>query len=298
MNENTDFNLAVSQLGSGKHVPEPCVSEDKWYGLWNTKNISDYDHLTVALVGGALADRLSWVFHAGYQGMMRYAFPFCPKSGWASYLVAEDKTGEYPGTVLEPSASDVVLSGYKSWVAASMHVQHLVIRVKGSEEDLFILVDRDESGVSLSSRDKPGFLGDMSQGFAAFENVIIDADRIFTSKHLPVNFEHSESYHLLTALNAFMVSHTLNLGGDSSIVSSATQAVQQAGDLLERNAVDDDFFLGVADLDVATTETARFFETFIESRDSELYRRWKKDRGLVNMFSRGLQKRANWLRNS
>lgn len=296
MNDSSDFKTAVSRLESGNLAPVTAATEVEWYDLWLTEDVSGHQHLTTALVGGALADRLAWVFHAGYQGMMRYAFPFCPKTDWASYLVAEDKTGEYPGTVLKRSASGMILSGCKSWVAASEHVRHLVVRATGPQEDMIIMVERDEPGVSLSSRDKAGFLGDMSQGFAAFEDVAIDDDRVFTSRHLPANFDQSEPHHVLTALNSFMVSQTLKLGGNAAIVSAAMQALQQAGDLLDRNAVGDDFFLGIADLDESTTETARLFETFIESRDTGLSERWSKDRGVVNMFSRGLQKRAKWLR--
>ncbi len=56
----------------------------------------------------------------------------------------------------------------------------------------------------------------------------------------------------------------------------------------------DRFFLGIADLDTATSETARSFERFIEDKSSDLFKRWHKDKGLVNMFS--VQKRASRLR--
>jgi hypothetical protein len=157
-------------------------------------------------------------------------------------------------------------------------------------------VERDEPGVMLSSRDKPGFLADMSQGFASFEAVTIRDDRVFTSIDLPVNFAHSEPHHVLTALNAFMLSHTLSLGRDTHLVTATASSLRQAADLIDRDAVDDDFFLGIADLDAETTETARIFATFADSRDPELSLRWQKDRGLISMFSKGLQKRAKWLR--
>ena len=294
MHEDMDFNEQLDRVVSGAHVPVGSSTETDWHGIWMNLNVGDYSPLTMALVGGALADRPAWVFHAGYQGMMRYAFPFCPTDGWASYLLAEDKTGEYPGTVVTKSDGRITLSGSKSWVAASDHVNHLVVQLR--DEDILMLVDRDDPGVSLSSRDKPGFLGDLSQGFATFEQVAIDDDRLFSSEHLPANFSQSEPHHVLTALNAFMISQTLRLGGDSNIQAVAASSVRNARDLVERNATGDDFFLGIADLDEETTGTARFFESFIESRDADLYQRWQKDRGLVNMFSRGLQKRAAWLR--
>lgn len=296
MQQNMDFNKELDRLEAGAQLPVPSATEAEWYDVWMSEDVSRHDPLAMALVGGALADRPAWVFHAGYQGMMRDAFPFCPVQGWASYLVAEDKSGEFPPTVVTKSEGRSILSGSKSWVAASEHVNHLVVQVKCPDEDIMVLVARDEPGVMLSNRDKPGFLSDMSQGFASFEAVIVSDDRVFTSAHLPVNFAHSEPHHVLTALNAFMLSHTLVLGGDTHIVAASSSSLRQAAELIERNAVDDDFFLGIADLDAATTATARIFEAFINSRNEELARRWQKDRGLINMFSRGLQRRAKWLR--
>ena len=227
---------------------------------------------------------------------MRFAFPFCPGQGWASYLVAEDKTGEYPGTTVAESGDRKTLSGYKSWVAAADHVDHLVVQVKGVHDNTLVLVDRNAQGVVLSSRSSPGFLADLSQGFAAFEEVSLAEDRIFGSGLLPPNFAQSEPHHVLTALNAFMISHTLKLGGEGEIVDAAIHSLHVSAGLLEENKAQDNFFLGLADLDAATTETAQCFEDFIEERNHDLYKRWQKDRGLVNMFSRGLQKKASRLR--
>ncbi|HJN52929.1 MAG: hypothetical protein QGI68_01480 [Pseudomonadales bacterium] len=296
MQEDTDFRKELERLESGALVAVAAPTEAAWYDIWMTEDVSGHAPLGIALVGGALADRPAWVFHAGYQGMMHYAFPFCPNQGWASYLVAEDKSGEFPPAAVTKSAGRLRLSGSKSWVAASDHVNHLVVQVKCPDEDIMVLVERDEPGVMLSSRDKPGFLADMSQGFASFEAVTIRDDRVFTSIDLPVNFAHSEPHHVLTALNAFMLSHTLSLGRDTHLVTATASSLRQAADLIDRDAVDDDFFLGIADLDAETTETARIFATFADSRDPELSLRWQKDRGLISMFSKGLQKRAKWLR--
>jgi hypothetical protein len=292
----TDFNRELVRLETGSLQPAESSTESEWRKNWIAHDVSAHGSLAIALIGGALADRLAWVFHAGYQGMMRYAFPFCPEQGWASYLVAEDKTGEYPGTTVTESGDVKTLSGYKSWVAAADHVDHMVVQVKGADDNTLVLVDRKAEGVVLSSRRSPGFLADLSQGFAAFDQVSLAEDRIFGSGLLPPNFAQSEPHHVLTALNAFMISHTVKLGGEGEILKSAIHSLHLSASLLEENKTQDSFFLGIADLDAATSETARNFENFIEDRNSDLYKRWQKDRGLVNMFSRGLQKRASWLR--
>ena len=140
---NADYRNALASLETRVYEPLISATEEAWKNNWMNNDVSSHEPLSVALIGGALADRPAWIFHAGYQGMMRYAFPFCPKSGWASYLVAEDKTGEYPGTVITKSADRRTLSGFKNWVAASGHVDHLIVQVSGSEENTLLLIDID-----------------------------------------------------------------------------------------------------------------------------------------------------------
>jgi hypothetical protein len=294
----TEFNSELIRLETGSLKPVVSLTESEWRKNWIAHDVSAHGSLAIALIGGALADRLAWVFHSGYQGMMRYAFPFCPGQGWASYLVAEDKTGEHPGTTVTESGDSKTLSGYKSWVAAADHVDHMVVKaqMKGADGNVLVLVDRNAQGVVLSSRSSPGFLADLSQGFAAFDQVSLEQDRIFGSGLLPPNFAQSEPHHVLTALNAFMISHTVKLGGETEIMDAAIHSLHVSVGSLEENKTQDSFLLGIADLDAATTETAKRFEDFIEQRDSELYQRWQKDRGLVTLFSRGLQKRATKLR--
>jgi len=298
MTQRKDFKDLINELQTGVYKPIPADTESDWRNVWDSHALDTQNPLAVSLVAGALADRLAWVFHAGYQGMMRYAFPFCPGNGWSSYLVAEDKSGEYPGTALTTVEDRTVLSGYKSWVAAADHVDHLVVTAIGPRhsENVMVLTGRSADGVSLSSRDKPGFLGDLSQGFAAFENVELEDASIFTNEDLPADFSQSEPHHVLTALNAFMLSQTVRLGGGQSIIDSSTGSLMRSETLMNETADNDEFSLGLADLDLATSETAGLFAEMIELRDPALFRLWRKDRGLVNMFSRGLQKRADWLR--
>lgn len=291
-----EYFSALEHLGKGSSASQSAVSEEDWHHLWISQGLCHKEPLTTSLTGGALADRLAWVFHAGYQGMMRYAFPFLPENGWASYLVAEDKSGEYPGTVLMKSADQLVLSGNKNWVAGSKYVSQLIVRVSRADDEVLVVVNRNDKGTILSHRDKPGFLCELSQGFASFKDVVIPKERIFTLNDLPDNFAQSEPHHVLTALNAFMLSHINQLGGNDDLAKAINITLRLAGELVSNNVVGDEFFLGIADMDAATTESAHLFESFIQGKDSDLHNRWQRDRGLVKLFSRGLQKRAKWLR--
>jgi hypothetical protein len=119
---------------------------------------------------------------------------------------------------------------------------------------------------------------------------------IFTNEDLPPDFSQSEPHHVLTALNAFMLNQSIRLGGDNRVMEASLKSLMLAETLLDEAIVDDDFVIGLADLDKATAETAKHFSAVIEVKDPVLQQRWQQDKGLVNMFSRGLQKRAEWMR--
>jgi hypothetical protein len=298
MAQVSDFRNFIIEIRTGTRPPNTSETESHWHKLWESSSVNQYEHLVMSLLGGAMADRLAWVFHAGYQGMMRYAFPFCPRQGWSSYLVAEDKSGEYPGTTLTRVDGGLVLGGYKSWVAAADHVEHLVVtaREERTSDSVIVLTSSAAAGVSLSSRQSPGFLGELSQGFAAFEDVAIPDNCVFTSADLPADFSQSEPHHVLTALNAFMLNQVVRLGGDDAIVDALDGSLMLADKLLDDSVTGDDYVIGLAELDAATDDTANRFSELVEMKDPALYQRWRRDSGLVNMFSPGLQKRAEWMR--
>ena len=294
---NTTVPELIEQLCSGAFDCATSSTESDWYALWANERLGELDHLGMAIVGGAMADRLPWVFLSGYQGMMRHAFPFCPLDGWASYLVSEDRSGELPGATLTRENGRPVLSGHKTWVAASDHIDHLIVKVSAPSGEAMVVVGRDAPGVSLSTRPRSGFLGDMSQGAAAFESVSVDEEHIFSNDDLPSHFSPSEPHHVLAAMNAFMASHTLRLGGESGIVDRTRDSLVNAFELMSEDLDRTSVILGLAELDRATDDIATEFEALIQVKDLELHARWETDRRLVNMFSGGLRKRADRLVN-
>lgn len=292
MADDKTFQALLEDLKSGSLAPCEAATEADFYDLWNSEGIGELHHLSMPLVGGALSSRLAWVFLSGYQGMIRYAFPFCPTDGWASYLLTEDRSGEFPGTTLSAGADGQILSGHKSWVAASDHADHLIVRLGKGPIDPLVCVSGKADGVKLTAREKPGFLGDMSQGFAGFDNVAVAADQIHSVDEAPPHFAVSEPWHVLMALNAFMASHTVALGGNDAITDAAIQSLTTAHALEESARGAKDFIFAVHELDLATTDLAVTFEAFAADKDPALLALFQKDRGLLNMASADLKRRV------
>jgi alkylation response protein AidB-like acyl-CoA dehydrogenase len=244
-----------------------------------------------ATIGGALADRLPWVFVSGYQGAVRRAFPELDAgTRWACLAASEDRERKFPGTRIEDDHGRPRLSGTKTWVAGSDHVGVLVVTAGVGAEHRIVAVDRDAEGVSIETYERAKFLGDLTQGRATFDGALALLE--FPIPDGGRGFGAAEGLHVLTALNAFMLSHALRLGGAASLIGSAVAGVQAASAIAERELTDGLVTLGLAGLDEQTQVTAEQFEALIADGDPALHERWMTDRRLVGMYSAGINRYA------
>ncbi len=119
----------------------------------------------MALAGGAAADDFPWIFMAGYQAAIRETFGWDLPHGWLAFAASEDRSGEKPALTL----NDGSLSGWKTWVAGSDSVTHLVTTAGRGPTRRYFLVER----AHVKMQRRPGndrFLGALSQGMAHFDN--------------------------------------------------------------------------------------------------------------------------------
>jgi acyl-CoA dehydrogenase len=243
------------------------------------------------VIGGALADSLPWVFVSGYQAAIRCAFPELPASeGWNCFAATEDRDGKLPGSTLHEAGDRVELFGTKTWVAASDHVAQLLVTVGTAEAQRIVVEDRHAEGVTVESYDRASFLDDMSQGRATFEDAAVELElAVPPSGH---GFGAAEPLHVLTALNAFMLGHTVALAGPASLVSQTLASIHGVAMLSEHELTVGIIPYGLAGLDAHTETAAEEFEALIEEVDAELHDRWSVDRRLVGMFSSGINRHA------
>jgi hypothetical protein len=282
------FHSTVAQILDGSFTPINSADEAAYLEEWTKAAAPLTTPLALAIAGGAIADRLAWVFIAGYQAANRRVFPELPMDGWVAYLASEDRKGEFPGVTAEARDGGFVLSGHKTWLAASDHAQHLVISVGERDERRCFFVDRDTEGVSIFTYDRASYLGDMSQGRATFEGVAVAPSNVVTD-HV---FGNSEPLYVLTAAASSILSHSHSRGGPLALEGRALAAIAAAASLSEIDPTDSQVTLGLvgvaADVDAVATE----FEAFLADTDEALLGRWSTDRRLITMFTAGLERRA------
>ncbi len=197
---------------SGTISAAPAPDEAAWRSVWQNHRLGHAAPIESALLGGLLANQLSWVFIAGYQAALRAIFDGLPPDGWVAYAATENSEdpATYPGTHIEETPEGWRLYGHKFWVAQSKTLSHLIVTARrGGEErpNASVLVAGNAPGVSLTHREKPRFLANLSQGFAAFDGALTEAPQSYPEESAR-QFGRTESRYVMLAAAGFMLSQT------------------------------------------------------------------------------------------
>jgi hypothetical protein len=256
------------------------ATEESYRQLWLSGVAQQNDLGLMAVQGGLLADRLAWVFVAGYQAALRRTFPDQACSGWAALAVSEDRRGDppLPGVDYQRLDNGFAISGHKTWVAAVNSVEHLIIKAGAGERALYFNLPRSTPGLEFSSRPAT-FLGEMSQGIAHLSEVNLPTDAAIDARAV-AQFGQREALYIYLAFLAY------------------------AGRRWLRDTAQDDCLILIQRLDQALAEThlplaeVKALDLAVQSilsavapKAGTANERWAKDQRLISMYSPGIQQR-------
>lgn len=256
--------------------------EGAFYSAWLVACASaPADEVFMALAGGELADRLSWVFMSGYQAAVRRCFPeFGSIRGWTCFAAAEG--GDGPSCVLAEDHDGYRLSGEKSWIAGAGLTDELVVAV-GQEDDLrFVRVRRLADGVTISLPRTPGFLGEMTQGVANFDAVAVAAADVVEDPARALWFRGAEPLFIMLALNACLRARG-GPGETAELVRAADAAIAHGRALPEALGIKKLIVPGLSRLRELTRHTLATAEGVV-ARHPSLSRSFQADGRLLTLF--------------
>jgi alkylation response protein AidB-like acyl-CoA dehydrogenase len=241
------------------------------------------DETELALAGGAIADRLAWVLVSGYQAAVRRCFPeLVTGGGWTCLAAAEGRGG--PGCVLSLKGDGYLLSGEKSWIAGAGVLESLVVSVADAEQSdapCFVGVSAKAPGVALDCPRAPGFLGEMSQGVARFEEVEVAREAVLSEPVRRLHFRGAEPLFVLLALNGCLKAHG---AGRSELVAVAERAIEHGRTLPAVLGEKAAILAGLAQLRTLTAATVAAAADVVAASPS-LSASWQKDARLFEMFA-------------
>lgn len=265
----------------------PAPDEAAYLAVWRAAGLGAGDPIANALHGGLLADRLPWVFIAGYQAANRRIFPDLPAEDWVAYAAAEDRDNPdlRPGVTARQADGGWRLDGSKTWIGQSRSVARLIVtaRVDGADQpNATAMVERSAAGLTLTHREAPGFLPALSQGFAAFDAAACTAPTPWTPPMVK-RFGRLEARFVMLAAAGFLLNH----GAPPAVMAPMVLALAESCETedigpLTMAAIDDAFQVACADFE-AKADLASLPD-------------WAADRRLLGMYSARIQKRAQYAR--
>lgn len=269
----------LTDLLEGSIVAADGSTEGAYHDVWVERALSALEPVVMAARGGALADRLAWVFMAGYQATLRRAFPQLPvEPGWMAFANTEG-VGDLPGTVLTGEPGQRRLSGWKTWLAGADHVERLLVSARHNELP-FLVIRRDTVGVTVEHSRSGGYLAELVQGRVGFDDVAIAEEQVTGDATTFPTFRASEGAYVRVALNAFMLSHARRLDGPASLIGGAVAGLLAAMGAVALELPSAAASLAVAGVDQQTRALTREFEVFVGTADPALHERWLRDQRL------------------
>ena len=266
---------ALEPLPHGTDEKEYCQA---WHDQVRQERRSEFSQ---AVRGGWLADNLSQVFIAGYQAAIRKTFPQVELPGIAAFAVSEDRSEAtpLPGVVWHPHTEGILLSGYKTWVAAIAQVEHLVIKARGAQagQSGYFMVPATLEHVHLHVYPSPTRLPELSQGRVLLDEVILPPENRLDASAV-AGFGRNEALMIYGAFLAMVWRRTPDLSHEKTTAAAALRELEQIftdpTGLLDATVVD---------------ESVQTLRQQLADGQWASDQSFLRDQSLISMYSRGLR---------
>ena len=249
------------------------ATEQDYFAAWLAHAGALDQWLPMAVTGGALADRLAWVFAAAYQAACRHAFPAAARDGWLAFVASEaNDDPTRPPVVLEESGAAYRMSGWKTWTAGASCVTRLIVKAGRGPQTRYVQVDREAPGFTLHWAKPARFLPELVQGQACFDATPLGQDAVLDGAGAR-QFSLLEPAYLYGAFAGFV----LGLAPEQRLVSDALALLAVVTRCLEAPALD----LGA--LRDAHERVQRLEPLVAPLQPAEP---WARDRRLLSLYER------------
>lgn len=176
--------------------PQPGVRQ--WWQQFGQIDLAGLGTAHRAIAGGIIADRLAWVFVAGYQAALN---GLRTDPGRLGALLVSEGEGE-ARTRLTAVADGYVLVGQKSFAALCNHVEWLLVEALDDRDtSVLVHVERFTRGVVMQPGPRQAFLPELDRGAVHFMDTAVARDAIASPEALPAlkRFRIAETLHVMRA---------------------------------------------------------------------------------------------------
>lgn len=216
----------LSEILDHANTPVDCDNEKTYRSRWVEATTDVENTFQAAVAGGLVADRIEWVFIAGYQAAIRANFPVedfvdYQANHWLSVAVSEHKAEKgIPGVSAIVDDSRIILNGTKSWIASSSFVDALIVKAGRGEQSRCVFVPRGIGGLAITTNPEPKAMPALSQGQAIFTDVELD-NNLSIERALLKSFARFEALYIFIAASASLLANARSLSTPFTAQASA-----------------------------------------------------------------------------
>ncbi len=268
------------------HAIDKSLTEIDFHNSLKSFNAESISPVAYAVYAGVRADRPAYSFIAGYQSAIRWCFnhPDLKFNGnpqlWLSLAVSELAEPLEKKFVAkeDKETGAVTLNGLKTWIGAINHISQIIVKANVRDETIFLLVDREQSGLHLTPFDTSKVFSDMSQGQAYFEDVVVTNTRRVETSRIPF-FSNAEKYFFTISL--------LSMMWNTASQFRMRRLVDDCENLFDQFEADVFSYLGIKKHGLPSDIALKIQEIFLallESLDEELSASWRNDHKAIERF--------------
>jgi hypothetical protein len=275
---------ATADLASWRQSVLPAVEE------WSTP-------FAQAVCGGALSDRLGFVFAAGYRAALRALVPESADWGETSLCVTE-AGGAHPRAIqtkLDVDGGGFRLTGEKRWSTLAGESDHLLVAAsqgtdaEGLNRLRMVRVSRSADGVTVTAMPPTPFAPEIPHFSLTFDEVAVGAADLlpgdgYTRYIRP--FRTVEDLHLVTALLGHLLRFATACAWPFRLRESGLQLLSACAQLCASQPTSRVTHLSLAGLLDGIQTLLDELEPYWEQASPPVAERWRRDQPLLEVASK------------
>ncbi|MBN1574007.1 MAG: acyl-CoA dehydrogenase family protein [Deltaproteobacteria bacterium] len=269
-----------------------------------------FNDLDGAVVGGVVADRVSYAFLSGYRGAVRRIAPGLPKDKIVAYCVTEEK-GNHPRAIEsilvkteEVSGNETVwrLNGGKKFVTCAEGAEILLVAASagtggdGRNIIKMAVIDSAAEGVALTPTMDLPFIPEIPHSSVIFKDVKVKESQILPgdgyTKYIK-SFRTVEDIHVMGGVLGYIFRAASIFGWPREVVQKLLGLIYGLRALSLEDPLSPAVHLTLSGVLLQLNEFVGEIDPLWERADDETKRMWERDRALLSVAEKAREARLN-----
>lgn len=267
-----------------------------------------FNDLDKAVIGGFIADRVSYAFLSGYRGAVRHIAPDMPLDKIVAYCVTEEK-GVHPKAIEsalvktgEVVDGDVIwrLNGSKKFVTCGNRADLLLVAASigtgddGRNKIKMVVVEGKAEGLTLTPIMDLPFIPEIPHGGAVFKDVAVLESQILPgdgyTKYIK-SFRTVEDIHVMGGVLGYIFRIASKFDWPGNTIQKLLSLIYGLRSLSNEDPLSPAVHLALSGVLLMLNEFVGQIDPLWEKTDNETKKMWERDKSLLSVAEKAREAR-------